>query len=94
LSFFLLEGVKGMYRLIYAVVSLSTLTQEFITSKKDSKKNLLLENLKSKITYEPKIEKKSKVEVIKLFKEKSNKIEKFYNLIDIATQWKLTHSNL
>ena len=97
LSFFLLEGVKGMYRLIYAVVSLSTLTQEFITSKKESKKeskkSVLLETLKNKITYETKIEKKPKEEVIRLFKEKSNKIEKFFNLIDIATQWKLTHLN-
>ena len=34
-----------------------------------------------------------KEEVIKIFKDKSNKIEKFFNLIDIATQWKLTHLN-
>ena len=95
LSFFLLEGVKGIYRLVYAIISLCNLTleaQAYI--RKDSVKrrsSSFLETLKSKI--EIKIEKRPKEEVFKLFKEKSNKIEKFYNLIDIATQWKLTHLN-
>ena len=92
LSFFLLEGVKGIYRLVYAVVSLCSLTQEAeIYTKKDSSKTLFLENLKSII--ETKIEKKPKEEIFKIFKEKSNKIEKFFNLMDIATSWKLTHQN-
>ena len=92
LSFFLLEGVKGIYRLVYAIASLCSLTKEAeIYTKKDSSKTIFLESLKNII--ESKIEKKPKEEVYKLFKEKSNKIEKFFNLMDIATSWKLTHQN-
>ena len=94
LAFFMLEGVKGIYRLVYALISLCNLTQEAQTyTRKESFKGGLLETLKSKITTETKIQKMPKEEVFKLFKDKSNKIDKFYNLMDIATQWKLTHLN-
>ena len=94
LSFFMLEGVKGIYRLVYAIISLCDLTLEAKTyTRKESFKSGLLETLKSKITTENKIQKMPKEDVLKLFKEKSNKIDKFYNLMDIATQWKLTHLN-
>lgn len=92
LSFFMLEGVKGIYRLVYAIISLCSLTQEAQIYTRDSKGSSL-DTLKNKITFERKIEKRPKEEVFKLFKEHSNKIEKFYNLMEIATQWKLTHQN-
>ena len=91
ISFFLLEGVKGIYRLVYAIIFLCSLTQEAqVYTRKDSRSGFL-DTLKNKI--ESKIAKRPKEEVLKIFKEKSNAIEKFYNLIDIATQWKLTHLN-
>ena len=96
LSFFLLEGVKGIYRLIYAIISLCSLTQEaqYYTPKKDPSKGGRLETLKQRLsTVNMRIKQMPKEEVIKIFKDKSNKIEKFFNLIDIATQWKLTHLN-
>lgn len=96
LSFFLLEGVKGIYRIIYAIISLCSLTQEaqYYTPKKDPSKGGRLETLKQRLsTVNMRIKQMPKEEVIKIFKDKSNKIEKFFNLIDIATQWKLTHLN-
>ena len=95
LSFFLLEGIKGIYRLVYAIISLCSLTQEAqVYNRKDlSKGSGFLETLQNKITAETKVQKRPKEEVFKLFKEKSNQIEKFFHLIDIATQWKLTHLN-
>lgn len=93
LSFFMLEGVKGIYRLIYALISLCSLTQEAQVYTRHDSKSGFLDTLKSKITIESKIDKRPKEEVLKLFKEKSNKIEKFFNLVEIATQWKLTHQN-
>lgn len=95
LSFFLLEGIKGIYRLVYAVISLCSLTQEAqVYNRKDlGKGSGFLETLQNKITVETKVKKKPKEEVFKIFKEKSNQIEKFFHLIDIATQWKLTHLN-
>lgn len=95
LSFFLLEGIKGIYRLVYAVISLCSLTQEAqIYNRKDlGKGSGFLETLQNKIIVETKVQKRPKEEVFKIFKEKSNQIEKFFHLIDIATQWKLTHLN-
>ena len=94
LSFFLLEGVKGIYRLVYAVISLCSMTSEAqVYNKKDSTKEGLLEALSDKISVDAKIKQRPKEEVLKIFKEKNNKIEKYFNLMDIATQWKLTHLN-
>ena len=94
LSFFLLEGIKGIYRLVYAIISLCSLTQEAqIYNRKDSFKSGFLETLQNKISVETRVQKRPKDEVLQIFKEKSHKIEKFFNLMDIATQWKLTHLN-
>ena len=94
LSFFLLEGVKGIYRLVYALISLCSLTKEArVYEVKDKSSSKKLTTLNSMITTETKIEKMPKEEIYKLFKEKSNNIEKWFNLMDIATSWKLTHTN-
>ena len=96
LPFFLLEGVKGIYRLIYAIVSSCSLTQEaqYYVPKRDPNQRGRLETLKHRLSaLDMRVQKRPKEEVIKIFKEKSNKIEKFFNLIEIATQWKLTHLN-
>ena len=96
LPFFLHEGVKGIYRIIYALISLCSLTQEaeYYTYKRDPNKRGRLETVRNKLTSnEIRVKRRPKEEVLKIFKEKSNKIEKFFNLIDIATQWKLTHLN-
>ena len=73
LSFFLLEGVKGIYRLVYAVISLCSMTSEAqVYNKKDSTKEGLLEALSDKISVDAKIKQRPKEEVLKIFKEKSN----------------------
>ena len=79
LPFFLLEGVKGIYRLIYAIICFS---------------NLLLEEENLKDPNDAYIkEKKTKEELLILFKEKSNKIKDIPTLIEFATKWNLTHIN-
>ena len=78
LPFFLLEGVKGIYRLIYALIYYTSLIYE-----EDNK------NQKDKNA----IEKPTKDELLVLFREKSNKIKDFPVFIDFATKWNLTHAN-
>ena len=78
LPFFLLEGVKGIYRIIYAIVFFCnhSLEEDQKAGKIDLKKD-----------------KKSKDELLAIFKEKSNKIKDFVNLFDFATKWTLKHTN-
>ena len=96
LSFFLLEGVKGIYRLVYALISLCSLTKEahiYEVKERVSNPNKKLTTLNNIITFDTKVEKINKEEIYRLFKEKSNNIEKWFNLMEVATSWKLTHSN-
>ena len=78
LPFFLLEGIKGVYRIIYALLYFCSLNIE--SDQKAEKNNI------------PK-EKKSKEELLALFKEKSNKITDFVYLMDFALKWELKHTN-
>jgi len=78
LPFFLLEGIKGVYRIIYALLYFCSLSIE--SDQKNEKNNI-------------KKEKKSKEELLALFKEKSNKITDFVNLMDFALKWELKHTN-
>jgi len=94
LSFFLLEGVKGIYRLVYAIVNLINLSSDIkYTFKKESTGHEILETLTDKIAGVETIEKQPKKEIFKLYKSKTNKLDDMNNLLEIATQWKLTHLN-
>ena len=78
LPFFLLEGVKGMYRIIYALIYFISLSIE-----DDVKKgNIDL----------PK-DKKLKDEFLEIVKSKSKKITEYSNLMEFALKWNLTHAN-
>ena len=78
LPFFLLEGVKGIYRIIYAIVF--NCNQSLEEDQKAGKIKILKDQ-------------KKREELMKIFKEKSNKITDFVNLFDFATKWNLTHTN-
>ena len=69
--------MKGIYRIIYAIISLCSLTQEaqYYTPKRDPNKRGRLETLKHRLSaIDMRIQKKPKEEVIKIFKSKSNNI--------------------
>ena len=78
LPFFLLEGVKGIYRIIYAIVFYCN--QGLEEDQKAGKLKILKDQ-------------KTKDELMDIFKEKSNKITDFIGLFDYATKWNLTHTN-
>ena len=78
LPYFLLEGAKGIYRIIYAILYYCNLSLE------EDQKNGKIQIIKDK---------KTKEELFELFKEKSNKITDFINLMDFANKWNLTHTN-
>ena len=78
LPFFLLEGVKGIYRIIYAIVYYCN--QGLEEDQKAGKIKILKDQ-------------KTREELMEIFKEKSNKITDFVNLFDFATKWNLTHTN-
>ena len=78
LPFFLFEGVKGIYRLVYALLYFCSLSFE---DDQKSQKNQIQK------------EKKSKEELMNLLKEKSNKITDFVYLMDFALKWELKHTN-
>ena len=80
LPFFLLEGVKGMYRIIYALLNFSSLNLE--------------EGIKNgKINLQKEKENKNKEAVYEIMKSVSNKLIDFGNLMDFALKWNLTHLN-
>lgn len=121
LPFFLREGVKGIYRLMYGIISLCDIIDKSVIQPKTDP--LIMENLdnirrkvggtvyisaKRKMAPPPSFNeenkdklfkedtnfpKKSEEEVIKMFKETSNKITNFSTLMEIATNWGLTHTN-
>jgi gas vesicle protein len=94
LPFFLLEGAKGIYRLVYGILFYCNMLQDVTYVSANSGKGDLLETLAMKITSSTKIvEKKPIEEVIKIFRKNSNKIDNFSILLETATQLKLTHLN-
>lgn len=95
LSFFLYEGVKGLYRFIYGIIALS----HFKIEKKPEEKN---ENeapknemtiLSDKITSKTEIVKLPRDEVAKLYKAVSNKLQNWSYFMETITLWDLTHRN-
>ena len=77
LPFFLLEGIKGIYRFIYALLYTYNLSFE---NDKKSGKNISLND-------------KTQDEIFALLKVKSNRIIDFTHLMSFALKWDLNHEN-
>jgi len=94
--FFLYEGAKGIYRFIYGIVALCHFK---IEKKEEDKKIDLKPNEKRMSTLIDRISTREDVvklpanEVIKLYKEVTNKFEKWGYFFDTITLWDLTHRN-
>ena len=95
LPFFLLEGVKGIYRFVYGLISLI----HFKIETKDEnnftqdKKTGELVTLNDKITTKTDNIKLSPTEIIKLYKDFSNQYQNWSLFMDTITLWDLTHRN-
>jgi len=95
LPFFLYEGAKGIYRFIYGIVALC----HFKIEKKEEEKKEEEDNKREMSTLIDKISTKVEIvklpqnEVIKLYKEVTNKFEKWGYFMDTVTLWDLTHRN-
>ena len=95
LPFFLLEGVKGIYRFVYGLISLI----QFKIETKDEnnftqdKKTGELVTLNDKISTKTDNIKLPPLEIIKLYKEFSNQYQNWSLFMDTITLWDLTHRN-
>ena len=94
--FFLYEGAKGIYRFIYGIVALC----HFKIEKKEEDKKIDLKpnekrmsTLIDRITTREDVVKLPANKVIKLYKEVTNKFEKWGYFFDTITLWDLTHRN-
>ena len=97
LPFFLYEGVKGIYRFAYGLISLCPfrIVKEF---KEDERKNseILLPSmslLSQQLTLEYDYERRPEAEVLELYKDATNKLENWKLFMDTTTDWDLTHRN-
>ena len=95
LPFFLLEGVKGIYRFVYGIISLihfkieSKEGDNFTQDKKTGE----LVTLNDKISAKNESIKLAPSEVIKIYKEFSNQYQNWSLFMDTITGWELTHRN-
>ena len=89
LPFFVYEVVKGIYRFAYGLISVCPF--RLVKEKEEDSTKLL--TLSSQIAQEYDYDKRSPEEVLRLFKEVTNKLENWYYLFDNATEWDLTHRN-
>lgn len=89
LPFFLYEGVKGIYRFAYGLIAVCPFR---LVKEKEEDPNKLV-TLTNQIAQEFDYDKRSPEEVLRLFKEVTNKLENWYYFFDHATEWELTHRN-
>ena len=92
LPFFLYEGTKGIYRFIYGIIALNHFKIEK-KEKEEEKKEGELETLKDKITNKNEVAKIPPEEVVKLYKQLTNKYENWGAFMETITSWELTHRN-
>ena len=97
LAFFLYEGVKGIYRFAYGLISLCPfrIVKEF---KEDERKNseILLPTmslLSQQLSLEYDYERRPEAEVLELYKDATNKLENWKFFMDTVIDWDLTHRN-
>ena len=95
LPFFLLEGVKGIYRFVYGIVSLN----HFKIEKKEEENNIVEKKSGELVTLNDQISTKNEIvklppkEVTKLYKECTNKFQNWSFFMDTVVLWDLTHRN-
>ena len=92
LPFFLYEGTKGIYRFIYGIIALNHFKIEK-KEKEEEKKEGELETVKDKITNKNEVAKIPPEEVVKLYKQLTNKYENWGAFMETITSWELTHRN-
>ena len=92
LPFFLYEGAKGIYRFIYGIIALNHFKIEK-KEKDEEKKEGELETVKDKITNKNEVAKIPPEEVVKLYKQLTNKYENWGAFMETITSWELTHRN-
>ena len=92
LPFFLYEGAKGIYRFIYGIIALNHFKIEK-KEKEEEKKEGELETVKDKITNKNEVAKIPPEEVVKLYKQLTNKYENWGTFMETITSWELTHRN-
>jgi hypothetical protein len=99
LPFFLYEGVKGIYRYAYGLISICPFKIVKETKKEEVKEpnqlyqSYTLSLLSDQISQKYDFEKRPEAEVLKLYKEVTNKLENWNFFLDTATEWDLTHRN-
>ena len=97
LPFFLYEGVKGIYRYAYGIISICPFKIVKETKPEEQKDpNQLypaMSLLSEQISLQYDFEKRPEAEVLKLYKEVTNKLENWSFFLDSAKDWDLTHRN-
>ena len=100
LPFFLYEGVKGIYRYAYGLIAIcpfKIIKEKKQEEKKENQLQLLNTvntiSLLDQISLQYDFEKRPEAEILKLYKETTNKLEKWNFFVDNAKEWDLTHRN-
>ena len=93
LPYFLYEGVSGIYRFAYGIISICPFKLVKETKQEDRQNNYSMSLLEDQLTLTFDYDKRPEEEVFKLYKEVTNKLENWYFFLDSATEWDLTHRN-
>ena len=93
LPYFLYEGVSGIYRFAYGIISICPFKLVKEAKQEDRQNNYSMSLLEDQLTLTFDYDKRPEEEVFKLYKEVTNKLENWYFFLDSATEWDLTHRN-
>ena len=97
--FFLYEGVKGVYRYAYGTIAICPfkIVKQKSKEEQEAEQQLTLSStmylLSNQLALEYDFEKRPEEEVLKLYKETSNKLENWSFFVDCVKDWDLTHRN-
>ena len=96
--FFLYEGVKGLYRYAYGLISMCPFKIVQQAKKEEAKEDEStqihsMSLLSDQISLKYDFEKRPEAEVLKLYKDVTNKLENWSFFLDNAKEWDLNHRN-
>ena len=97
--FFLYEGVKGIYRYVYGLIAICPfkIVKQKTPEEQEAEQKLTLSStmylLSNQLALEYDFEKRPEAEILKLYKETSNKLENWSFFVDSIKEWDLTHRN-
>lgn len=97
--FFLYEGIKGVYRYAFGLISICPFkivkqkTKEEEEAERQLTQTYTMSLLSDQIALNYDYEKRPEAEVLKLYKEVTNKLENWNFFLDTVTEWDLTHRN-